>query len=121
MKRARLGWVAMSAAVAGIVGSAMILAGCEEAKGTRALTVSPSFVDLAGAGSTNAATQTFTVADGLRDLSLPLTWSVSDPSLGYIGRQGGISASYVKTKAHGDNSIIVRDQYDAEGVATVRQ
>ena len=98
---------------------ALFVSGCEN-QGTVALTVSPSFVDLS-AGSSNA-TQTFTVTEGLRDLSLPLMWSVSDPTAGYIAGSGGNSASYVQTSvSNRDNSITVRDQYGAEGVATVRQ
>lgn len=120
MKRIHLAWLATLAVGIGIVGGVMLLSGCEEAKGTQALTISPSFMDLTASGSSNS-TQTFTVTDGLRSLSLPLEWSVSDPSLGHIGRQGGTSASYVRTAAHGDNSIVVKDQYDAEGVATIRQ
>ena len=103
-------------------GSALILvfSGCEESsKGTVALTVTPSYVDLSAASSNE--TQTFTVTHGLRDLSLPLAWHVSNPGLGTIGGSGGDSASYVSTGASGDNSVIVEDQYGAEGVATVRQ
>ena len=95
--------------------------GCEKATGTRWLTVSPSTVDLTS-GVTNSATLTFTVTAGLGDLSLPLVWSVSDPTLGVIGSSGGLSASYVGyLTAPGYNAIHVKDQYGAEGVATVRQ
>lgn len=98
---------------------ALFLSGCENG-GTVALTVSPSFVDLSAGGSNSI--QTFTVTDGLRDLSLPLMWSVSDPTVGYIAGSGGDSASYARTSvSNRDNSITVRDQYGAEGVATVRQ
>jgi len=100
-----------------------LLTGCEEAKGTHALTVLPSYVDLtATSTASNSATQTFTVTNGLRELSLPLEWSVSDPELGRIGAAGGYSASYIaNTNKSGNNTIFVKDQYDAEGVATVRQ
>ena len=101
------------------VALAFVLSGCED-KGTVGLTVSPSFADIS-AGSSNVW-QTFTVTDGLRDLSLPLTWEVSNPDLGSIAGTGGDSASYARNPGvHGDNSIIVHDQYGAEGVATVRQ
>lgn len=101
--------------------------GCESATGTHSLTVTPSFVDLStGVSGTSSnsisGTQTFTVSDdSLRELSLPLEWRVSNPTLGRIGAAGGTSASYIRTTAHGDNSIIVKDQYGAEGIATVRQ
>jgi len=95
-----------------------MLVGCES-EGTVALTVDPPYADLSG-GATNQ-NQTFTVVDGLRSLSLPLEWQVSNPGLGHIGASGGSTASYVRTGGSGDNSISVRDQYGAEGVATVHQ
>jgi hypothetical protein len=110
-----------------IMTAGFLVAGCETGGDTVALTVSPSFVDLTtssnGVSSTsNTVTQTFTVeTNGLRLLSLPLEWSVSNPQLGRIGASGGYSASYVRTDAHGDNAIAVVDQYGARGVATVRQ
>ena len=95
------------------------LVGCEKT-GTVALTVTPAYVDISTSSSNRM--QTFTVTGGLRDLSLPLVWEVSNDRLGSIAGAGGNSASYVRTPAvHGDNSIIVRDQYGAEGVATVTQ
>ena len=97
------------------------LTGCEDAKGTHALTVAPSYLDLT-AGGTNATTQTFVVTNGLRELSLPLEWSVSNPELGTIGASGGYSASYIAyDNKSGINTVFVKDQYGAEGVATVRQ
>gem|GEM_PF-1113416 len=100
----------------------LFLTGCEEGQGTAALTVTPSYVDLtATSAASNNAVQTFTVTGGLRQLSLPLEWRVSDSALGTIGAVGGDSASYVRKAASGDNSIWVQDQYGAEGVATVHQ
>mgnify|MGYP001594569579 CR=1 FL=1 len=111
----------------------MLLSGCED-EGTVALTVDPSYVDMSDPSNTNystsgsssnsastPATQTFTVTAGTRQLSLPLEWSVSNPELGYIAAAGGYSASYVRSGGIGDNAIRVRDQYGAEGVATVHQ
>jgi hypothetical protein len=110
-------WVA--AVVAGV-----LIAGCETGGDTVALSIDPSFVDLSTV-STNGSvsdTQTFTATGGLRALSLPLAWSVSNPDLGNIAASGGYTASYVRNSTNsGDNSIIVVDQYGAEGVATVRQ
>ena len=114
--------------VASLVTAALILgaafwSGCDSA-GTVALTITPSYVDLSTDSLSNSVpyrSQTFTVTDGLRTLSLPLEWAVSDPSLGSIASAGGDSAAYVRTDSGGDNSITVRDQYGAEGVATVHQ
>jgi hypothetical protein len=125
-KMALLSIVAMWAAAV-VVGA--LIAGCETGGDTVALTIVPDFVDLSDTISTNSTTtntitQTFTVdTNGLRKLSLPLDWSVSDTNLGTIGASGGYSASYVRTSIsnHGDNAITVEDQYGAKGVATVRQ
>lgn len=109
---------ALSAVVVAVASS--LLAGCEEGKGTHALVVTPAYVDLTTSASN--ITQTFSVTGGLRELSLPLTWSVADQSLGRIGASGGVSASYfANTNLHGVNTIIVKDQYDAEGIATIKQ
>jgi len=83
-----------------------------------------SYVDLTvepSNGVPENMSQTFVVTGGLRELSMPLVWTVSNPQLGYIGSSGGASASYLALDAHGDNAITVVDQYGAEGVATVRQ
>lgn len=106
----------------------LVQVGCEDASDTVALTIEPSYADLTTTTDTNGTTtttgtgtQTFTATGGLRDLSLPLTWTVSDSSLGSIASSGGTTASYVRTDRSGDNSIQVEDQYGARGVATVRQ
>ena len=111
-----------------LVAGVLLNSGCEEASNTESLTVEPSFADLSGLGVVGSAsnstfTQTFTVDQrSLRELSLPLTWHVSNPALGDISSAGGRSASYSRKKdAHGDNSVLVEDQYGAQGVATVRQ
>ena len=127
MKKIVLLYIAAMWGAAVVVGA--LIAGCETGGDTVALTIVPSFVDLTAASTngtttTNSYTQTFTVeTNGLRALSLPLEWSVSDTSLGKIAASGGYSASYVRTSTtnSGDNSITVVDQYGAKGVATVRQ
>jgi hypothetical protein len=122
MNTKRVGLWSLSSAVAicmAALAAAGLMAGCDEADGTRPLTVTPGFVDLSQ--STTNQTLTFTVTDGLRELSLPLEWSVSNPELGSIGASGGTTASYRSTGKKGDNTVFVRDQYDAEGVATVRR
>ncbi len=109
-----------------LVATGVLTSGCEEATGTRSLTVDPEFADLTGSSTSsttnNTFSQTFTVSeDSLQDLSLPLEWRVSNTALGRIASSGGRSASYVRTGGSGDNSIFVVDQFGAEGIATVRQ
>jgi hypothetical protein len=118
----RNGWIGLCLFVfIGLLVSA-ILMGCEGAADTVGLGIEPSFVDLTSSSNTaTTGTQTFSVTTGLRELSLPLTWRVSNPTLGSISSSGGTMASYLRTTANGDNSIVVEDQYGARGVATVRQ
>lgn len=100
--------------------------GCETGGGTDSLTVSPSEATISG---TTNATVVFTVGgstnstddSGLRTLSLPLEWSVSNPALGYISGSSGTSATYVRNTANGVNTIYVEDQYGAVGNAVVNQ
>lgn len=107
-----------------------LFSGCETGDGTTALTVSPTEVTLISDTNSSATvmTATFTVGSstnslsgGLRILSLPLEWSVTDPNLGSISAVGGTTAIYIRNNNVGVNTIIVRDQYGAEGVATVNQ
>jgi len=110
------------------VAAALLLTqgGCEDADTTASLIIEPSFVDLTGTLVTNQdATVTFAVTDGLRALSLPLEWSVSDKALGSIAFAGGNTAVYrpvtSPATAHGFNAILVEDQYGAQGMASVAQ
>lgn len=121
--RSVAGLCVLACAVGFSVMASSLLTGCEEAKGAHALTVTPSYIDLrVGMVTNTTSTQTFVVTNGLRELSLPLEWSVSNPELGSINHRGGNSASYITyTGKSGDNTIFVKDQYDAEGVATIRQ
>ena len=97
---------------------------CEPGNEAVGLTVYPAQVSLTGAtntviftvraGSTNSSS-------GLRPLSLPLEWSVSNPALGVIVAAEGYSAGYAATSEHGINVVTVMDQYRAEGFAVIRQ
>jgi len=95
----------------------MMSPGCETASGLYQLTVDPSFVELTYASNS----VTLAVIGTSNNLSLPLTWSVSNPELGYIAMESGYSALYFRHAANGDNVVMVRDQYDNEGFATISQ
>ncbi|MFC1453322.1 hypothetical protein ACFLSJ_08275 [Verrucomicrobiota bacterium] len=99
-----------------LIACGLLFSGCEEADGTATLGVDPSTASLLADGDT----ETFTVGSGLRELSLPLEWQVTYPGRGRIIRTAGNSAVYERI-ASGANVIVVRDQYDAEGLATVNQ
>jgi hypothetical protein len=70
---------------------------------------------------TASQSQVTTETNLYSELFYPLEWSVSDPSLGDITAQGRDTAVYVRTSKRGSNTIKVRDQGDAEGVAVVNQ
>ncbi len=122
MKRSLVLSIACVAAMCGIAG---FFCGCETGSDTDFLTVSPS-----SASTTNKSeVVTFTVSggtnetaeSGLKDLSLPLKWTVSNSQLGYISGSSGHSASYIRNKGNGIQTIYVVDQYGAEGHATIDQ
>lgn len=124
------------------------ISGCESAGDDVGISISPGAVTLAsginseatswpsvggstnsGAGSTtstygSSASNNNTVvfmADVTSDLALPLKWSVANRSLGYILNSSGKSAVYIRTRANGENYVIVEDQYGNTGMALVTQ
>lgn len=119
MKRKAASFYAgLSAVCLCVMLSVFLLCGCEDSDGTSGLTVSPSAVTLSGSSNT----VTFTVSsNSLRELSYPLEWSVQNASLGRILASAGNSAVYYSSGAGGVNIVMVQDQYEAEGLATVTQ
>ena len=112
MKR-KIGWSVLCVAVL-LAGLGLALSSCEEANNVNGLSVSPSSVVM-----TND-TQLFTAQIG-GVLGLPLSWRVTNPALGDIISSSGSNAIYSRTSEAGVNQVIVRDQYEAEGFATVSQ
>jgi len=114
-----------------ILSAAWLICGCETGDGTAALLVTPGTVYLSGTTNTvtltvgGAATTTngatLATDGGLRDLSLPLEWRVTNPALGTILESSGRIAVYARYAENGINTVIVKDQYDAEGFATIHQ
>jgi hypothetical protein len=104
-----------------IVVAGLLLVGCEDGGEANLINVSPEEVYM------STPTQIFTVSDttntvsGLRNLSLPIEWSVSNPGLGNIIAVNADSAVYSRTTSAGVNIIMAKDQYGAEGIATVIQ
>ena len=118
MKRT-LSSLSIFGAFAAILVFSMLQTGCEEAKGLDGLTLDPSSATL----TTNEQTTVFTVTGGITNeaLAVPLTWSVSNPALGRILFNSGLTATYQRTEVNGVNTVIARDQYENEGYATVNQ
>ncbi|MBL7078018.1 MAG: hypothetical protein ISS31_11175 [Kiritimatiellae bacterium] len=136
MKKLWLGVVCLSVIASA---AALFLTGCDEAEGLETILISPnekemttrensiwltaSFPGATKQDDTNS-TSTVTVGDPVDPddiLHLPLDWDVTNPGLGQIFGSGGTSALYVRNSALGVNTIVVRDQYDNEGYATIRQ
>lgn len=110
-------------AVAGMVAAVGVfafVAGCETTKdSSAALTVTLTSDTITGAGATVTATASASGSNTV--VALPLQWSVSDSSLGYIKASSGMEAVYESTGKTGNNIITVRDQGDAEGMAVITQ
>ena len=97
----------------------MLLAvGCEKTNTSITLDVTPvsSEIQVRDAVSLKASS-----SDAERTIYYPLVWSVSDGSLGSIQNAAGDTAIYVASRKAGVNSIIVKDQVGAEGLAMVTQ
>jgi hypothetical protein len=79
-------------------------------------------VDPPSATLSGRETVTFTVTFDTNDtVFLPLQWSVTEPALGNFRSVAGSAAVYESSGARGNNAIIVKDQGNAEGLATVTQ
>ena len=100
--------------------AALNFAGCEEARGLTGLTITPSVVQMTSGSNSNWVD--FVVSNVTSNsLVLPLQWAVSKPELGYIAHSSGYSARYFRYAVSGDNIVIVRDQYNNEGFALIKQ
>ncbi len=116
----------MKHGIQGLIACVMVLGiawfcglGCETTESSdTVITVTPASPELKG----SLAIQTFT-ASGVasNELALPLIWTVSNPNLGVIRSTAGLSAVYESTGKVGNNIITVRDQGQAEGMATAIQ
>jgi len=110
--------------VCGLVLATWFLAGCDEGDGTASLRVSPASTILSGSSNTVILAVVGSVTNessGLRALSLPIEWRVTNPALGQILESSGTIAVYVRSPENGINTVVARDQYEAEGFATIHQ
>lgn len=98
------------------VAAALVFTGCEKEENAVVITIYPNPIEMTVSNDTVLLTAT----GGIRALSLPMTWSVSNPLLGTIDpAYHGDFAVYVGRDSNGVNLVTVRDQYGAEGHATV--
>ena len=109
--------------IGAVVAAGVVMAvaiGCDTTKSTdTVLTVTPASKELTSAGET--ATFTVSAAGTNTTIALPLVWTVSDSTLGGIKESSGLTAVYQSSGKVGVNVITVKDQGDAEGIATVTQ
>ena len=106
---------AILAAVAAMSGA--LLGGCDDIT-TGSLIINPSHATLTI--SSNSVVLTVS-SNGVGALSLPITWEVSDDTLGEISSQSGYSALYKRFASDGVNSITATDQFGSEGYASIEQ
>lgn len=112
--------IAAVAAIVTVVAAAWHIAGCESTKTTDSvMTIAPSSADLTASNRTVMFTASLVSSNAT--LVLPLVWSVRDANLGKIQSSSGLSAVYVANDNSGNNTITVRDQATAEGMASVVQ
>lgn len=112
----------LMAGMALVAGVLTFVAGCETTKdGSTVLTVTLSADTITGAGATVTASASTEASATNTIVALPLKWSVSDSSLGYIKASSGMEAVYESTGKKGSNILTVRDQGDAEGMAVITQ
>lgn len=95
-----------------------LLAGCEEATDLSGLKVEPASAKV----SPGSNTVWLTVVGGTNQLSFPLKWTVAQPSLGSIVENSGVKALYQANLpfSTGENVVTVTDQYEHEGLVTVK-
>lgn len=96
-----------------------LASGCEDAETGSGLTLTPASSELTGPGATVLLTAS--MPDEGDEVILPLTWSVSNPSLGGILRSAGYTAVYESNGRIGQNVVICRDGLGREGLASVNQ
>lgn len=126
MKADRNGAMRAAILLAGVVALAIGFTACEDVIQGTAITVTPETTTLIGANAAVVLTASVpadgvSVSNQVDALFLPLVWSVRNPAMGRITSSEGYSAVYVSHGAIGQNTVTVRDQGGASGVAAINQ
>ena len=101
-----------------VVVTGLAIVGCDTTQTTdNVITITPASVSMTNDWGT--AVFTASQVSSNAPLALPLIWSVSDSARGTIRASGGLTAIYEGTALGGNNTIIVRDQGQNEGIAVV--
>jgi hypothetical protein len=112
MKKIGILWIGLM----GLFLAGWLLTGCEQTDSVAGVAITPSDLTMT---SSNSVQQFSATPSG--PLGLPLEWSVQDPSLGAIVSSSGSNAVYASAGVIGNQVITCKDQYGAEGFATVHQ
>ncbi len=107
--------------IMGLLIVVLFATGCEKTTTRAVIEVSP---DAAAVDIRGAVTFTASIPEAEREtrqLYYPLEWQVSNPGLGSVRQTAGDTAVYVAGDSEGVNTITVRDQAGAEGVAAITQ
>jgi hypothetical protein len=108
-------------AIMGLLIMGLFAAGCEKTTTRAVIDISP---EAAAVEAKGAVTFTASIPEAEREtrqLYYPLDWQVSNPGLGSVRQTAGDTAVYVAGDSEGINTITVRDQAGAEGVAAITQ
>jgi len=97
------------------------LAGCEKITTTAELVVTPPSAQVAREGVAQFVVSLPENDGCTREIYYPLTWTLSDPTLGTITNTAANTAVYVAGTGEGVNTVIVRDRSGAEGIAVITQ
>jgi len=100
-----------------VVAVAWLGSGCDNSGSGNFLTIDPAESRI----GPNITQFTLAIVGGLRDLSEPIQWTVTNPGLGYVEHRGGTTAVYIRRGGTGQNIVVAKDQYDVEGFAAVDQ
>lgn len=107
--------------IMGVLIVVLFATGCERTTTSAVIDVSPEAAALDIRG---AVTFTASIPDSEREtrqLYYPLEWRVSNASLGTLRHSAGDTAVYEAGDVAGVNTLYVRDQAGAEGVAAITQ
>jgi hypothetical protein len=117
MKKLLIGVLALALVV---VGAVFLVTSCENVQTAQdsVLNVNPAMLVVTGRV---VATFSVSTLNTNGQLYLPLEWTVSDPELGTIDHSDGLTAVYMMNDRVGVNTITVRDQAGASGLAVVDQ
>ena len=106
---------------AALIAAGYLLCGCESSKTDQdVILVTPSSTTLSNGVGTVVLTASVGT-NATQQLFLPLTWTLSQPTLGHIEAQAGTSAVYVGSGQRGSNAVTVKDRGKGEGVAVIYQ